>query len=149
NRCVCKTQPRLTLAPAPSSTRSASGSQYVSHQTPAPILAPSVRSQPVSNGVPGTEPANHGTARVSKKASASSLRPTNELHNGCSTRVNLPTNVHLATVATPAAIRPATNSSTPPPSAAAHQPSAPTSASNPANTSTASAAEHITGITRQ
>ena len=38
NRWVCTTQPRLTVRPRPSVTRSASGSQYVSHQTPRPIV---------------------------------------------------------------------------------------------------------------
>ncbi len=41
NRWVCTTQPRLTVAPLSRVTRSASGSQYVSHHTPRPILAPS------------------------------------------------------------------------------------------------------------
>ena len=45
NRCVCTTHPRSTVAPSPSVTRSASGSQYDSHHTPRPILAPSPRSQ--------------------------------------------------------------------------------------------------------
>ena len=49
NRWVCTTHPRSTVAPSPRVTRSASGSQYVSHQTPGRSSAPSPRSQTLSH----------------------------------------------------------------------------------------------------
>ena len=60
NRCVCRTHPRPTVAVA-QVIRSASGSQYVSHQTPRPIRAPIERSQRLRRRAGGGR-ANHGAA---------------------------------------------------------------------------------------
>src|SRR2546423_544677 len=96
NRCVCTTHPRLTVAASPTRMRSASGSQYVSHHTPRPTLAPRLRSQTPIHGVPPMEPASHGTASISTNVSASSLRHTKPLHSGRSPGPNRPTRIHLA-----------------------------------------------------
>src|SRR5882757_229353 len=114
NRWVCTTQPRLTVAPLPRVTRSASGSQYVSHHTPRPIDAPSARSHRFITGVPLAALANHGAATVSTNVSDTSLRHTNDDHRGCSTARMRPTHSHFATTAMPPATAPVTSSTTPP-----------------------------------
>src|SRR6478609_8112215 len=79
NRCVWSTHPRFTVAPSPRATRSASGSQYVSHQTPRPMREPSARSHRFIAGEPTVAGPSHGTATTSRNASASSLRQMNPL----------------------------------------------------------------------
>ena len=118
NRWVCTTQPRFTVLPSPSVTRSASGSQYVSHHTPRPILAPNARNHRFITGVPLAARANHGAATVSTKVSDTSLRQTKDDHSVCSLTRMRPTTSHFAITAEAPATAPAISSTTPPPSAA-------------------------------
>src|SRR6202008_250363 len=104
-------------------TRSAAGNQYVSHQTPLPILAPSERSQRFSTGVPAAAFANQGAATSSTKLSTTSLRQTNELHNGYSTARGPPRISHLAAVAIPPATAPAARITAPDSTSVHHGPS--------------------------
>ena len=149
NRCVCTTQPRLTVAPSASVTRSASGSQYVSHHTPRPIVAPRPRNHRFITGVPLAARANHGAATVSTNVSATSWRHTNDDHNGCSMAVIRPTTSHFAITAIAPATAPATSSTTPEASAVHKWPNRITSACSAKSTATPIENDTRTGISRQ
>ena len=149
NRWVCTTQPRFTVLPSPNLTRSASGSQYVSHHTPRPILAPNARSHTFITGVPLAARANHGAATVSTKVSDTSFRQMNDDHSACSPTLILPTTSHFATTAQTPATAPATSSTTPPPSAARPYPPRRTSICRPASVAAPMANVTITGSSRQ
>src|SRR5437870_1267292 len=129
--------------------RSASGSQYVSSQTPRPTLAPSDRSHTFKTGVPVAARANHGAATISTKVSTTSLRQTNELHSGYSTARVRPTSTHLAALVTAPATAPATNSTMPDSSAATPQLTRLISASYPSRAPTPIATVNIVGTSRQ
>ena len=149
NRWVWSTHPRLTLTPAPRATRSASGSQYVSHHTPRPMPAPSERNHRARLGVPAAPRANHGAASISTNVSASSLRQTKELHSGCSDTLPRPTSAHLAAVVTTHATSPATSTTGPASSTAPSTPHRSRHASSASSTPTPSPTVQITGTSRR
>ncbi len=91
-------------------TRSGSGNQYDSVQTPRPIVAPRLRSHQFRAGVPPAHEQNQPAATTSTKVSANSPRHTVECHNGRLAGSSRPTTSHFAAVASAAAaIPPATS----------------------------------------
>src|SRR5579883_1431521 len=101
------------VLPAPSSIKSGSGNQCVSHHTPRPMRAPRLRNHQVNVGVPIAPGTNHTSASTPTKLSYSSLRQTKLLHSGYWFVVNLPINSHFAAVVSPAANQPARYSTGP------------------------------------
>ena len=83
-------------------------------QTPRPMDAPNPRSHRFITGVPLAARANQGAATVSTKVSDTSLRHTNDDHNGCSMARIRPTISHFAITAVAPATAPAINNTTPP-----------------------------------
>ena len=78
--------------------RSNSGSHQVSHHTDFPILVPIRRAHTLYSGEPRLMRIMLGTASISAKVSASSLRHTRVLNSGTCVCLNEPTSSHFAMI---------------------------------------------------